>query len=516
MSPGDDPTPVIIGVGEVTEGEVATPREPADLIVEALSRAVDDTGATGDVRAAIRRLDVISVASWPYDDLPGLVSERAGVDPGERVHTDWGGNQPTLRMARAAAEFAQGSRGVAAICGGEAFRSLEVSLREGGFPPWTHPVRAEPMDPADINAEPVVTHGLSMPPEAYPLFENAGRVARGESLDEAQRWSADVWAGFSEIAVRNRHAWFKQTRTADEIRTVGTANRMIAFPYPKLMNALMSVNMGSAVLVADLATARGLGVDEDRLVFPWAAAGVRDTSEPRDGPVGAHDAVGLLVRPRYDRSAAMETSLDGALAAAGSGIDDIDLIELYSCFPCVTRMAARHLGIEGRRPLSVTGGLTFFGGAANAYMVNATSAMVRALRNDDGRTGLLYGQGGVVTKHHVLLVGRRPRPGGFDPGYVRADECRQERLEADHPLVPFDVSPDGEAVVETSSVKFGRDGEPLFGYVMARLASSGARCVAHVTDPDDMARLQADDSGIGLTGTVTAGSEGANSLTLVD
>lgn len=514
MSVDAERTPVLIGVGEVTEGEVAAPREPADLIVEALSRACDDTGCTGDVRTALRRLDVINVASWPYDDLPGLVGERAGIDPTERLHTDWGGNQPTLRIAHAAAEIAGGARGVVAVCGGEAFRSLEVSLREGGFPPWTHPIHAEPMDPADINAQPVVVHGLSMPPESYPLFENAGRVARGESLDEAQRWSADVWAQFSEIAVGNKHAWFKQTRSAEEIRTVGPSNRMIAFPYPKFMNALMSVNMGSAVLVADLATARELGVDEDRLVYPWAAAGARDTADPGVGPVGAHDAVGLLVRPRYDRSAAMESSLDDALAVAEADIDDIDLVELYSCFPCVPRMAARHLGIENRRPLSVTGGLTFFGGAANAYMLNATAAMVRALRSGDGTTGLLYGQGGVVTKHHALVVGRRPTDAGFDPGYAEADACRQKSLEADNPLVPFDISPEGEAVIETSSVRFGRDGEPIFGYVVGRLDSTAERFLAHVTDADGIARLLEDDSGIGEPGAVTPVSGGPNVFAL--
>lgn len=507
-------TPVLIGVGEVTEGEVATPREPADLIVEAFSRALDDTGATAGVRAVVRRLDVINVASWPYDDLPGLLSERAGIEPTERLHTDWGGNQPTLRIAHAAAEIAGGARGVVAVCGGEAFRSLEISLREGGFPPWTHPTSAEPMDPADINAQPVVVHGLSMPPESYPLFENAGRVARGESLDEARRWSTDVWAQFSEIAVANKHAWFKQTRSAEEIGTVGPANRMIAFPYPKLMNALMSVNMGSTVLVADLATARELGVDEDRLVFPWAAAGARDTAEPADGPNGSHDAVGLLVRPRYDRSAAMEVSLDDALAVAGTDIAEVDLVELYSCFPCVPRMAARHLGIENRRPLSVTGGLTFFGGAANAYMLNATAAMVRALRAGSGETGLLYGQGGVVTKHHALVVGRRPPSTSFDTGTPDADVDRQKRLEADNPLVPFDAAPEGAGVVETSSVKFGRDGEPIFGYVAGRLDRSGERFLAHVVDADGIARLLEDDSGIGETGAVTPGSGTPNVFVL--
>lgn len=504
-----DPTriPVLVGAGEVTEKDDDRLREPADLAADAVERALADTGAPGAVRERVDRLEVVNVTAWPYDDLPGLLAERLGVDAGRRFHTPWGGDQPTLRVDRVSAAIAAGERQVAVICGAEAYRSLELSLREGGFPAWTPPRHAEPLDPATLNNAVSVAHGVHMPPESYPLFENAGRVHRGESLADAQRWSAEVWAEMSQVAAGNPAAWNRQTRTAEEILEVGPKNRLICFPYPKWMNALMSVNQAVAVVVCDLATARELGIAEDALVFPVAGAGARDTPAV-ERPQGALDAVGTFVRPHYHRSPAMEAALDGTLAGAGGAIDAVDLVELYSCFPCVPRMAAAHLGIEDRRRFTVTGGLTFFGGPANDYMLHAVAAMMRALRRGEGETGLLYGQGGILTKHHALVVGRRPPEAGYPTDGERSDAERQRAVERANPMVDFDVRPEGPATVETSSVRYGRDLEPHFGYVVGRLEATGARFLARVDDPGTIEGLLADDSGIGGRGKVVTGEDG--------
>ena len=103
-----------------------------------------------------------------------------------------------------------------------------------------------------------------------------------------------------------------------------------------------------------------------------------------------------------------------------------DAIELYSCFPCVPKMARRTLGLGPDVQPTVTGGLTFFGAPLNTYMTHAAIAMVRKLRKK-GKLGLLYGQGGFVTKHHGLVLSReapkrrsrrrpacRPRPTGIN------------------------------------------------------------------------------------------------------
>ena len=90
---------------------------------------------------------------------------------------------------------------------------------------------------------------------------------------------------------------------------------------------------------------------------------------------------------------------------AGGDGRKFDAIELYSCFPCVPKMARRTLGLGTDVQPTVTGGLTFFGAPLNTYMTHAACAMVRKLRNG-AKLGLLYGQGGFVTKHHGLVLSR--------------------------------------------------------------------------------------------------------------
>ena len=91
---------------------------------------------------------------------------------------------------------------------------------------------------------------------------------------------------------------------------------------------------------------------------------------------------------------------------AGGDGRAFDAIELYSCFPCVPKMARRTLGLGADVQPTVTGGLTFFGAPLNTYMTHAACAMVRKLR-DGAKLGLLYGQGGFVTKHHALVLSRQ-------------------------------------------------------------------------------------------------------------
>src|SRR6195952_2429772 len=92
-----------------------------------------------------------------------------------------------------------------------------------------------------------------------------------------------------------------------------------------------------------------------------------------------------------------------------------DAIELSSCFPVVPKMARRTLGLGSDVQPTVTGGLTFFGAPLNTYMTHAACAMVRKLRNG-ARLGLLYGQGGFVTKHHGLVLSQQA------PGHALAQD----------------------------------------------------------------------------------------------
>ena len=72
---------------------------------------------------------------------------------------------------------------------------------------------------------------VGTPIHVYPLYENAFRAHRGQSLRDNNAESAELYAGFSAIAEKNPHAWFTGKRdSAETIGTVSKKNRMICFP----------------------------------------------------------------------------------------------------------------------------------------------------------------------------------------------------------------------------------------------------------------------------------------------
>lgn len=126
--------PIVIGVGDFINRSklVQDAIEPLHLMLHALEGAIRDTGLSGTstqrLKTAVDSLDVVRTWTWPYDDLPGLISTRLGIDPKRRHYTDHGGNQPGLVFDEAARRIAKGESRVAVIAGGEALASCEYAI----------------------------------------------------------------------------------------------------------------------------------------------------------------------------------------------------------------------------------------------------------------------------------------------------------------------------------------------------------------------------------------------------
>ena len=182
-----------------------------------------------------------------------------------------------------------------------------------------------------------------------------------------------------------------------------------------------------------------------------------------------------------------------------------DAIELYSCFPCVPKMARRTLGLGPDVQPTVTGGLTFFGAPLNTYMTHAACAMVRKLRSG-ARLGLLYGQGGFVTKHHALVLSRQA------PVAALAQETSvQSEADRHRGAVPdFVTEASGKGSVESFTVIYGRNNEIEHGVVMLR-TSNDARALARVpaSDRTTLAHLlDMDRTPVGSSGDIVSADDG--------
>src|ERR1700694_5294168 len=439
----DDRIPVIVGIGEITDRpqEIAEGLEPLALLVEALKRAEQDSGAK--LLGEIDSLDIVNFLSWRYRDPQKLLSDRLGIKPKHLYYGPVGGESPIRYLHEAAQRIARGECSVAAVCGAEAQSTATKAERAGVELPWTpfaHDV-PEPKRGAAFQKPMAVKLGVFRPITVYPFYEAATSAHWGQTPREAMAESGQLWSTYSSVASQNPNAWLKRHFTSDEITTPTPDNRLIAWPYTKLMVANPTVNMGAAVLMTSLAKARAAGITEDRLVHVWGGA---SAEEPRD----------YLIRDQFFESHPQNAVLKAILDLVGGDGRAFDAIELYSCFPCVPKMARRTLGLAPDVQPTVIAGLTFFGAPLNTYMTHAACAMVRKLRSG-ARLGLLYGQGGFVTKHHALVLSRQaPLTPLTQEASVQNEPDRHRGQVPD-----FVTEAGGKATVESFTAIYGRSNE---------------------------------------------------------
>ena len=275
----DPRTPVLVGVGQVTERPnpavaVTDRAEPVDLMAEALRAAAADAAARpsgAGARAGRRLLETAPVVArhGPVELAvrepgPAGGASASGIAPPERAVTVIGGNNPQTVVSRTALQIASGELDVVLLTGAECIYTRVAARRDRG-PPGAARGRPRPRAPrsrscSGVDRVPVTdveaAVGLDRPLRVFPLFENALRGAAGESIDEHQRRVSELWARFSVVAAGNPYAWRRTAQTPEELRTVGPTNRMVSFPYPKLMNANDRVDQGAALILCSVAAAR--------------------------------------------------------------------------------------------------------------------------------------------------------------------------------------------------------------------------------------------------------------------
>lgn len=490
----EDRIPVIVGIGEIVDRpkEITEGLEPLDLLERVLRRAEQDAG--GRLLGDIQSLDVVNFLSWRYRDPEKLLAQRLGVSPAHCYYGPVGGESPIRYIHEAAKRIARGECTVAAVCGAEAQSTATKAERAGVKLPWTpfaHDVE-EPKRGAAFQKPLAVKLGVFRPVTVYPFYEAASSAQWGQTPREAMAESGTLWSRYSEAAAQNPNAWLKRRYAPEEITTPTADNRLIAWPYNKLMVANPSVNMGGALLLTSLARARAAGITEDKLVYPLGGA---SAEEPRD----------YLLRDQFYESHSQNAVLKAVMDLAGGDGKAFDAIELYSCFPCVPKMARRTLGLSADVQPTVTGGLTFFGAPLNTYMTHAACAMVRRLR-DGAKLGLLYGQGGFVTKHHALVVSKSlPREALAQETSVQGEADRNKRA-----VPEFVTEASGKGKVESFTVLYGRGGDVEHGVVMlrtqddrrtlARIPASDSATLAHL--------LNMDRTPVGSLGEITMAADG--------
>ncbi|WP_342244609.1 hypothetical protein [Pseudomonas sp. OTU5201] len=478
--------PVIVGIGECIDRDNL--HEPRVLLAEAARLAGAE--APGLLQQ-VDSIDVVAIMSCQYDKIGQLLANDLGIAPARAEESVAGGEKPVRLLGEVAERIAAGTSQVALVCGAEAMRTRARAAQDG------MPLNWGPVDPnaRQLTALDFVTahaarYGLVQPTQVYPLYENATRHAWGQTLEQAQRESAQIWSQNADAASGNSAAWLGKPHSADQIMENSDSNRMIAYPYRKLMVANPLVNQAGAILVTSLERARAAGIAPNQIIYIWSGA---RANEPQD----------FLVRDRFDHSTAQDAVLNSTLAQSELEPSEIDLVEFYSCFPTVPKMARRTLGFPLEKRLSLAGGLTFFGGPANNYMTHALAAAVRELRDREGQRALIYGQGEFVTKHAAIVLANTPPKQAPQMLNVQADADA-----AAGPQPRLLESYQGAATIESFTIVYDRNGTPSQAPVVAR-TPNGERVVALVRGDDDAAiNVLLDQDPIGRGGHVTVEEKG--------
>ncbi len=463
----DPRTPVLVGAGQYCQRAAGLDDalDASALMAEAIRAAADDAGLTSVPNPDTIR--VIALLSWRYHNPARVVADRLGLTPNEFATTTMGGNSPQTLVNTTALDILRGDLDIAILTGGEAWRTRMKARQAGAELHW--PRAAEDDHPRLMGEALEMNHpyerarGISMPVQVYPMFETAIRARAGLTPEEHLDRIADLWSRFSAVAAKNPYAWIQEYKTADEIRTPGPTNRMVGLPYTKCMNSNNDVDQSAALIMCSADKAQALGIARDRWVFPLSGS-------------DCHEHPYISNRWSFAETPAVELGGRRALELAGLGIDDIDIVDLYSCFPAAVQLGAQSLGLSLDRQLTRTGGLSFAGGPWNNYVMHSIATVMNDLREQPGN-GLVWANGGYTTKHAFGTYSTEPPSTPFRHAYPQEEidaMPRRELAEA--------VDAEGAAAIEAYTVMYSRDGLPELA-LAACLLADGRRAWGTSADP---------------------------------
>ncbi|MFK7907480.1 MAG: enoyl-CoA hydratase-related protein, partial [Chitinophagales bacterium] len=265
----------------------------------------------------------------------------------------------------------------------------------------------------------------------------------------------------SKVAAKNPYAVDQTEYDAETLITPSKRNPLILTPYTKKLIAKDRVNQGAAILMTTVGKAKELGIDQSKWVFLHGYANTKERV--------------LLERASLGQSVGMEQALLGALENAGKKISAIQHIDMYSCFPIVVSEGKRILGIKDKdsRPMTQTGGLPFFGGPGNNYSMHAIASLVENLRKDKGSFGLIYANGGWMSKHATGIYSTQAIEGEWQT----QDSTPFQNKVDETPKIEIDRNPEGEAILETYTIHYFK-GFPIKAIIIGRLKETNQRFYA--------------------------------------
>ena len=456
--------PIIVGIGQVVDHwdgtDVDAAPSPLSLITESIKRAQVDSGIL-DLTDQVDMLSVVrSFADslrqpfnpfGEYKNLPATIADAASIRPKTIIYSTVGGEQPQALVNELSEAIAKGDIDLAVITGGEANAALRLAVKNNIKFDWSSDVNAnvENRGPkTDFISKYEIDNGMGLPPQTYAAMESALRARLGMSKTAYSKYMSEMFSKLSEVAEGNPFAQFQTTMTPEFLSTASKQNYPICDPYLKWHVAQDAVNQASTLILTSVERAKDLGIDPAKWIYMHGHSNVQEKL--------------VSQRPDLSKSKALELALSGTIKSAGVSKSQIKYRDIYSCFPIVVHLAAEILGLDPTQDqMTLTGGLPFFGGAGNNYSTHAIASVVEKLREDRDAYGLVFANGGFISKHAVGIYSAKA------PKAWTADSNEDLQAQADGQAEPILLNEDSQAVIEAYTVRRNRHGVD-HAYVFAR------------------------------------------------
>jgi acetyl-CoA C-acetyltransferase len=491
----EDSLPIIVGVGQVVDHwdgrDLDKSSSPISLITESIKRAQADAG----VFDLVEKIDTLAVVRAytdslrkPFDpfgkakNFPAAVIEAASLSPKRTIYSTAGGEQPQSLVNELSEDIARGDIRMAMITGGEALATLKTALKKQLALDWSSEADddiEERGTQTDFISKYEMVNGMGLPPQTYAAMEQALRARLGMSRVQYLDYMGGICAGLCKTAQQNPYSQYPQAKSAEFLATASKDNYPICDPYLKWLIAQDAVNQASTLILTSVGYAKELGIDPDQWIYLHGYSDVKEKL--------------VSERPDLSKSKALELAISGAISSAGIAAGDIAYRDIYSCFPIVVHLASEVLGLDPvSDQMSMTGGLSFFGGAGNNYSTHAIATVVEKLRQDRQAYGLVLANGGFMSKQSAgVYSAKTPQAWA---------EISSEALQAEVDAQPECklLNEDCTAVIEAYTVRHDRNGI-THAYLFARNDQGRVMAVAPADHRATMQALHKFDNPVGQT-----------------
>ncbi len=462
-------TPVLVGAAQITQRkDVDQPLDPLRLVAEACKNVLNASGGDS-LRDIIDTIYMSTISSWIYEDPSGKLSKILGIEPAHKYIAPISGNTPQLLVNKAAKAISLGESKTILIAGGEASYSRYRANKGKVTLDWPKP----PPGAANKARKAIIfylskfenSYKLNNPTYIYALIETALRAASGRSLKEHLEHIGKRYERFSEVASENPYAWVQNRFNAEEIITPSSDNRIVCHPYTKRMVANLYVDQAAAIIMTNEKIAQDLGIDRKYWIYPM-------------GGVDLNNIFYMTQRSQLYDSPAIREASRLALKQAGLTLDNIDAFDLYSCFPCMVEIARQEIGIpeDDPRDLTITGGLSFFGGPFSSYALHPIVSAVNIIQKNPKMKIMILANGGYNTSESVGIYGNEPPAKSWTE---QKSSDAQKIIEAKILPEPIEKA-NGYLTIDAYTIIYDRKGLPEWGVVWGFL-ESGERTFAFIT-----------------------------------